>query len=140
MNPATLMNIYRFGIYYSPAISHYGGTVAAVRCDRCARSNLSTCVGWENHDLCEHCVTDLDDILGPKSLETDIDQPKTRMEQQQFNTAPYEDSICSVVQKEPDDRSQKLLDSRRPFRWLKLLDSDDLEPQIVTKMMQSQYR
>lgn len=55
------MNIVKHGTYYNPASKHYGSVTTNVVCDRCQRTNLSVCIGWQQSDLCMRCMNDLDD-------------------------------------------------------------------------------
>lgn len=50
------INIAKNGIYYYPANKHYGG-IGYVTCDRCARTNISACIGYDSLDLCLDCVS-----------------------------------------------------------------------------------
>lgn len=50
-------NIYRYGKYYNPAKSHYPyNQNSIVNCDKCNKSNLPVCIGWNDLDLCLGCV------------------------------------------------------------------------------------
>ena len=44
--------IVKYGKYYNPASKHYQNVTSNpnVQCDRCKRTNLSVCIGWEKHD------------------------------------------------------------------------------------------
>lgn len=54
--PANDFNeIIRYGTFYFPAYKHYG-VKASVRCDRCQRSNLNSCIGYGSKDLCLNCA------------------------------------------------------------------------------------
>lgn len=44
------------GTFYFPAWKHYGSPETSVKCDRCERTDLLTCVGYERSDLCLPCV------------------------------------------------------------------------------------
>jgi hypothetical protein len=44
------------GVFYFPAWKHYGRPEISVKCDRCERTDLLTCVGHESTDLCLPCV------------------------------------------------------------------------------------
>ena len=58
---AQIKNTFEKGKYYNPALSHYASEVGEKRifCDRCNRSNLLDCIGYENSDLCMTCVNEL---------------------------------------------------------------------------------
>ncbi len=44
------------GNYYFPAWRHYGSSSVEVRCNKCFKHNLASCIGLENTDLCMTCV------------------------------------------------------------------------------------
>lgn len=44
------------GQFYCPAGKHYGNPDAAVTCDRCQRTNIPACVGFERFDYCLSCI------------------------------------------------------------------------------------
>lgn len=50
-----ILKTFEIGIYYNPANSHYGGK-GQVNCDRCMRTNIPVCIGFEDTDLCFRCV------------------------------------------------------------------------------------
>lgn len=52
---SVLKNIVTRGKYYYPASSHYPKAYPVI-CDRCNKTNLSACIGYESYDLCMHCV------------------------------------------------------------------------------------
>ncbi|AYV82004.1 MAG: hypothetical protein Homavirus2_8 [Homavirus sp.] len=122
MNNEIVMNTYTYGTYYNPATNHYGKPTTIVRCDRCQRTPLKTCIGWISYDLCLRCMLDIEKTLSESSDISDSDTevctlmeqsnltldkkdqfyipPKkiyadTRMEQAQFSTPskiPYANS------------------------------------------------
>lgn len=49
------INIAKNGEYYYPANKHYNST-GYVTCDRCAKTNICACIGYESYDLCLDCV------------------------------------------------------------------------------------
>ncbi len=50
--------IYKFGTYYFPANTHYGGP-GEVGCDRCLRTDIAACIGWGDHDMCLACISEI---------------------------------------------------------------------------------
>jgi hypothetical protein len=44
------------GTFYYPAWKHYNNPSASVNCDRCRRTNIQACVGFEKYDYCILCV------------------------------------------------------------------------------------
>lgn len=47
--------IVEYGTFYFPAWKHYNRP-ANVVCDRCGKSNLQSCIGYSNKDLCLQCA------------------------------------------------------------------------------------
>lgn len=70
-----MIRIQKYGAYYNPAWKHYG-VETNVMCDRCFVTNLKTCIGYGEHDLCLNCAADIVTIK-PK-------QPTIKMQQTQF--------------------------------------------------------
>ena len=44
------------GVFYYPAGLHYGNPDAPVTCDRCRRTGIPACIGFERYDYCVTCV------------------------------------------------------------------------------------
>lgn len=44
------------GRFFYPAGLHYGNPDTVVICDRCRKSGIKTCIGYESQDLCLPCV------------------------------------------------------------------------------------
>lgn len=55
-NVALYTAILERGTFYFPAGAHYGNPDAKVNCDRCKRSGIPACIGFERNDLCLPCV------------------------------------------------------------------------------------
>jgi hypothetical protein len=51
--------ILKYGSFYNPAWKHYGIRGSNVVCDRCKKSYLSACIGFEDVDLCLTCSDEL---------------------------------------------------------------------------------
>ena len=81
----TMIKIYKFGSYFNPAHNHYGYETNVV-CDRCFKSHLSICIGWQTYDLCLSCVNEIDKEMKKKSTTPTSPVFKTNMEQNQFKT------------------------------------------------------
>lgn len=78
MNNSLFSNIFRYGIYYNPASTHYAehnrnlttfgpyqefnSKPVNVVCDRCSKSNLKVCIGWNDSDLCMKCVDEISNL------------------------------------------------------------------------------
>lgn len=52
--------VLEYGTFYYPAWKHYGKHVTVI-CDRCNKSNLKSCLGYGNYDLCLSCADELTD-------------------------------------------------------------------------------
>lgn len=55
MNQSRFVDCILYGKYYYPASSHYNND-SIIQCDRCFRSNLHSCIGFENLDICLSCA------------------------------------------------------------------------------------
>jgi len=54
--------VYKYGTYYNPASKHYSlFEDINVVCDRCNRSRLPVCIGYNEYDLCLKCVDAISD-------------------------------------------------------------------------------
>lgn len=55
------LKIYYHCVYHNPASKHYPTNFnAIVFCDRCKRSHLEVCIGYENNlDLCLDCIKEI---------------------------------------------------------------------------------
>ena len=47
------------GQFYFPASKHYTSSSTNVCCDRCNKSNLAACIGYQKSDLCLVCANEL---------------------------------------------------------------------------------
>ncbi|AYV75173.1 MAG: hypothetical protein Terrestrivirus1_47 [Terrestrivirus sp.] len=48
-------NVIKFGTFYCPAYKHYGPVETVVTCDRCHKTNLVSCIGFDKLDVCLKC-------------------------------------------------------------------------------------
>lgn len=64
LTPSTMRTICQDGVYYIPAWRHYNTQVSVV-CDRCNKTHLSACIGYQNYDLCLNCVDKISEQLYP---------------------------------------------------------------------------
>ena len=55
-NAALNAAILERGQFYFPAGMHYGNPDGGVNCDRCRRTGLKACVGFDRFDYCLPCV------------------------------------------------------------------------------------
>ena len=55
------LEIYYHGVYHNPASNHYPSiNNAIVYCDRCKKSHLEVCIGYDNNlDLCFDCIKNI---------------------------------------------------------------------------------
>lgn len=86
-----LNNVFKFGVYYNPAWQHYNAPTNVV-CDRCKRTNLPVCLGYDSLDLCMLCVHEMSKI---KSQPTVPVRPLTRMSQDMYRTLMAQDTYRS---------------------------------------------
>lgn len=136
-----MLNICKYGTYYNPATKHYN-TNATVVCDRCFRSNLDSCIGWQTYDLCLLCVH----AINSKS-DVDIHQPfyPHKPIKPLKSSKPYDPFTPS----KPYDPTKPL----KPIKPLKPDPFDPFDPQtppdpfkppkgpmFMTNMMQGQFR
>ena len=79
-------NITKYGTFYYPASKHYShnNPAANVVCDRCKRSGLDACIGWNDQDLCLSCVNEIIKTHSP--IQRDHPESLTFMQQSQFRT------------------------------------------------------
>ena len=61
-NQQSFASTYYFGTFYQPANLHYSGS-GSVNCDKCQRTNLKSCIGYQNYDLCLECITQVEKII-----------------------------------------------------------------------------
>lgn len=76
------------GKYYKPAWQHYG-TKQIIRCDRCQKCPLDSCIGYDETDLCLKCVSEIEDSYREKSSSYSPKLPPglaIMMEQRQFKS------------------------------------------------------
>lgn len=62
-------NVVRYGYFYYPAHKHYGKFVS-VRCDRCNKTDLTSCIGYDKMDLCLPCA---DSVVATRENKQPID-------------------------------------------------------------------
>lgn len=55
-NVALYTAILERGTFYFPAGAHYGNPDAKIICDRCKRSGIPACIGFERNDICLPCA------------------------------------------------------------------------------------
>ena len=81
------IQVFRNGIYYSPASKHYnnGNADLSVVCDRCKKTNLDICIGYETYDICLQCIQEISNQLKKqKEIEKFPSCTATYMQQDQF--------------------------------------------------------
>jgi hypothetical protein len=89
---AILSKICINGKYYNPAWSHYQEG-AIVSCDRCQRTHLNVCIGWNEYDMCLKCIDEMSLIVPKKPISVvgkDNDwKHQTLMRQDMFRDHTY---------------------------------------------------
>jgi hypothetical protein len=66
-----LISVYQNGTFFNPASSHYVSSgVSNVVCDRCRKSELKSCIGYGELDLCLSCAVDIESSLVKSASET----------------------------------------------------------------------
>jgi len=105
--------IIKNGNFYFPAWTHYNKNDANVTCDRCRRTNLKCCIGYNEYDLCLDCTEDVVQILN---------RPIKPIQ------STYEPIIMTEMEQnfiKPGMRTR--------------MEQDFIRPQIKTKMAQRMY-
>jgi hypothetical protein len=69
------------GSFFYPAGLHYRNPAATVICDRCRRSGIKSCVGYESQDLCLPCVEQIISSICALPSKSAYSFPLTLMEQ-----------------------------------------------------------
>lgn len=89
----TFVNICTKGKYYYPANEHYNNE-GIVNCDRCRKTNLTDCFGYEDKDLCMQCHAIINISIG-----RDEDEGMcTLMEQEIFNNEDSDETLTFMEQ------------------------------------------
>src|SRR5665648_688938 len=56
-----MISVYQNGTFFNPASSHYVSTGNSnVVCDRCHKSELKSCIGYGELDICLSCARDIE--------------------------------------------------------------------------------
>ena len=67
LSQSTFEQIIKYGVYYNPASKHYASFGESnVACDKCHKSNLNVCIGYQNYDLCVSCVQKINESSSNK--------------------------------------------------------------------------
>ena len=122
----TYKYIIKYGTYYFPAEKHYQDYryQLVVQCDRCRRDRLTSCLGWENYDLCMECVPQVERMILRSQMvpQSPQDTFKTLMVQDQFK---YKTKM-----------RQSQFDSRA---CVTNMEQSQFKAQVRTRMEQEQY-
>jgi hypothetical protein len=105
--------IVKSGQFYFPAYLHYGTDEINVVCDRCRKTHLNSCVGYNDLDLCLSCAGTVCELLSKKIISTPImaippyiSGSLTKMEQHSFKpttiTEMKQDMFHSKQNKDQD--------------------------------------
>ena len=121
------------GIFYYPATEHYGKPSANIQCDFCNKSNLKSCIGYQDYDLCLRCT---DSIANARST---VDNITGSM--QDLYSEPAYMPITKMKQSSvrPMISTNMMQDSVRPMISTNMMQ-DSVRPMISTNMMQDSVR
>jgi len=70
MNYENMLLVIKHGVYYNPANKHYSYK-GFVTCNRCFKTNLDVCIGFNEYDLCLNCLQEI--LIHEKKMETKKD-------------------------------------------------------------------
>ncbi len=123
--------VYKYGQYYNPSQNHYKKDVNVV-CDRCHKSNLKTCIGYDTYDLCMGCIESLSKMeyksvdISDKMMHDKIpyDGTATLMTQNMYR----DDNVTYMRQEMYDDRGGNAY------------NPDKSKHSGMTRMMQRMFR
>ena len=125
----------KYGTYYNPANKHYKYK-GIVNCDRCSRTNLLVCIGWEEYDLCLKCADDLSINMKKRSKKKMVKPPPLReidtltfMMKDQFKDFEYPHTKTRMLQTQFED-----------FLDIQDYKSEKYHPIIGTNMEQDQFK
>lgn len=144
MNQTVYWNIYTHGTYYKPAYKHYpraDNSRTKVSCDRCQRSNLNSCIGWNTYDLCLECVSKVEKLGDITStVRTERTTHTTRMMQKQFRKPQ---DLTLMMQEQFQEDPSRYFGGRSPWA-LTSMEQDMFKSsgtvQIRTNMEQGMYK
>jgi hypothetical protein len=107
------LKIFKNGIYYSPSSRHYNKPNTNVVCDRCHKTPLDICIGYEDYDMCLSCIQEISKQL------------KRQKEMEKFPTCVYD----------------KFADRQSP-ETATYMQQGQFDPRLLTAtfMQQSQFR
>ena len=143
----TTINIVKNGTYYFPASKHYNNQSTNVVCDRCRKTNLDTCIGLDNYDLCLSCVQDVSSLCNPTTISPPPvfrepilammmqEQYRTRMLQAQFRPNPPPSAFNTTDTETVNAIKDSLISSSKPCG-----SCDSCDSSVKTFMMQSSCR
>jgi hypothetical protein len=122
-----LRNVCKSGVYYNPAIKHYG-SICNITCDNCKKTKLDVCIGWDNYDLCLPCVDDIN---------KEINSPGEDINKKEQN--PIEPSVSKMLQNQfgscVDDINKEI---NSPGEDINKKEQNPIELS-VSKMLQNQF-
>ena len=111
----TLDKIVKNGTFYNPASKHYSYETD-VKCDKCLKTGINICIGWENYDLCMSCV----DLLSKKPV---VPRPVVPSKPDDFTP-----TVCIMMMQDQFKPAENLV-SMPPW----------LNDNRISKMLQHQY-
>lgn len=118
-NAALNVAILERGQFYFPAGMHYGNPDGGVNCDRCRRTGLKACIGFDRFDYCLPCV---ETVAVVAAMPADLEIRLPRITRSVFDRTEH---VTTAM-------------SQDMYRTLMVQDMFDRAPQ--TRMMQNMFR
>lgn len=140
-----LMEIAKKGMYFYPAYKHYG-IITNVMCDRCNKTNLKACIGYDSRDLCLKCADTLISMSSQSvnTISTNREYPLTLMAQTAFEDDSSNNRKLGYLTKMMQEsiRPQKRTIKTKFVNKNSDIDSDsdsDSDNNMKTYMMQNMF-
>ncbi len=138
IDSSLMKKICQNGTYYIPAWKHYNNKQANVVCDRCKRTKLSACIGYDSYDICLACADKISEQLYPPRE----DIMRTLMRLEQFRPSDYGSSLDTDMEismyRVPTTNMEVSTFRRDRGREREQRVKDD--DQYLTKMMTCMYK
>ena len=144
------IQILKNGTYYNPASKHYNFNSTNVVCDRCRKTGLDMCIGFESYDLCLQCVQDVNSQLKKQVpikqpeiatyMQQDQFRPLTRMIQGQFATNMEQAQFKPQIKTNMEQAQFRPLTRMVQGQFQTYIDNSESDEECKTFMIQSQFR
>lgn len=133
------IQILKNGTYYNPASKHYNGNSTNVVCDRCRKTGLDMCIGYETYDLCLQCIQDTNSQL---KKQVTIQQPEfaTYMQQGQFMTNMEQSQFKPQIRTNMEQAQFRPLTRMLQSQFINDKYDSESDEECKTFMIQSQFR